>query len=394
MLLQWEGVLLKHLRELAVNIGRRPTGSWNNQRAAAYLVDQLTASNLEVAQQPFPCLDWHRGEAVLVAPETKIPLRSADYSGPCDAKGPLVSIGTLTALQESCLRGSIVFLHGSLTAEALSPKNFRFYNPAAHQEILALLEEKQPAGIITPSLQSDQYISVIEDGDFSIPCAVIALDAVPALLHLAGSSVRLFIGSRRRASHGSNVLAKTGRQGPRAILTAHFDTKPDTPGALDNAVGTAALLTLAEYWQERPLTDSVELVFFNGEDYFSNPGETLYFDTVLQRPHDIRWAANVDGIGLRESSQGAAAFGWPAQWKTDLEQAYHQNGIVAMEPWQQGDHMLYVLNDIPTLAFTSVGIFDIVDSVVHTADDTLDLVEPTKVLQVVRCLDELVRKFV
>ncbi len=386
-----EPSLNRHLHELVVKIGRRPTGSWHNQRAASYLSDQLRALGLAVSTQGFPCLDWTSGEAVLVAAERKVPLRPADYSAPCDAKGPLLPIGSLEQLQESSLGGAIVFLHDSLAREAMSPKNFRFYNPLEHQALIRLLEEKQPAGIITPSLQPDQYISVIEDGDFAIPCAVIGQEHVPELFHLAGASVRLFIGSRRRVAEGHNVLARMGGEGRRAVLTAHFDTKPETPGALDNAAGTAVLLALAQYWRQRGQDVPVELVFFNGEDYFSNPGETLYFDTVLAEPGNVTWAANLDGVGLRGSAQGAAAFHWPPAWQAALQQAQQLTDVAPLEPWPQGDHMLFVLKDIPTLAFTSVNIFSMVDTVIHTVHDTLELVDTGKLVQVSRCLDHIVQ---
>ncbi|MBC6498319.1 M28 family peptidase [Weissella confusa] len=65
-------------------------------------------------------------------------------------------------------KGRICVLTGELTAEVLMPKNFTFYNPESHQQIIAALESGEPAAIISVS-HSDEPTAVIQDGDFEIP---------------------------------------------------------------------------------------------------------------------------------------------------------------------------------------------------------------------------------
>lgn len=67
----------------------------------------------------------------------------------------------------------------------------------------------------------------------------------------------------------NNILVTlTGIGAPQEMLIvgAHFDAVPGSPGADDNATGTAALLELARVLKDRPMQRSVRLIFFNLEE--------------------------------------------------------------------------------------------------------------------------------
>ncbi|GJL77534.1 MAG: glutamine cyclotransferase [Nitrospinaceae bacterium] len=86
---------------------------------------------------------------------------------------------------------------------------------------------------------------------------------------------------------------KGTRKGPPILIGAHFDTRPyadeeSNPalqsrpilGANDGGSGTAVLLALAEYLKQNQDRRSVELVFFDGEDYGKKgSGENLLGST-------------------------------------------------------------------------------------------------------------------
>jgi len=59
-----------------------------------------------------------------------------------------------------------------------------------------------------------------------------------------------------------------GRESPDEVILvgAHFDSVPGTPGADDNASGTAAALELARVLKDRPMRRTVRIVFFNLEE--------------------------------------------------------------------------------------------------------------------------------
>ncbi|MCQ5003389.1 M28 family peptidase, partial [Escherichia coli] len=70
-------------------------------------------------------------------------------------------------------------------------------------------------------------------------------------------------------------------------------------GALDNGTGVATLLTLAEQLVETKLNHQLEFVLFNGEDYYSMPGEMTFMAQSLNQPEEYEFAINVDGAGMQ-----------------------------------------------------------------------------------------------
>lgn len=58
------------------------------------------------------------------------------------------------------------------------------------------------------------------------------------------------------------------------IIGAHFDTKPPSPGANDNASGCGLVLELARLLEANPAAPRVEFVFFGNEEYLLDaPGD-------------------------------------------------------------------------------------------------------------------------
>lgn len=97
------------------------------------------------------------------------------YSKGCSLEAELVAAGTLNELEQVLAKGKLLLLHDELTREQLMPKNFVFYNPDEHQQIIALLEEKEPGAILAATSRNAALAGgvypfpLIEDGDFQIP---------------------------------------------------------------------------------------------------------------------------------------------------------------------------------------------------------------------------------
>jgi aminopeptidase YwaD len=85
-------------------------------------------------------------------------------------------------------------------------------------------------------------------GEFDIPMLAVSGITGATLLEQAKKSVlriRLISDVRRTETTGRNVVAKFSADAPKLILGAHFDSVPGSPGANDNASGTAAILEMA-----------------------------------------------------------------------------------------------------------------------------------------------------
>ena len=56
------------------------------------------------------------------------------------------------------------------------------------------------------------------------------------------------------------------------------------------------------------------------------------------------------------------------------------------------DYMLFVMNQIPTIALTSKDIFNLIDKVIHTKKDNLNLVDYKEVVKVIKLIEKIVKR--
>lgn len=79
---------------------------------------------------------------------------------------------------------------------------------------------------------------LLEDSDFVIPSVTVSRQDGLFMVENAGATAKLNIISERRESTGSNVIGRRrGNSDRKIVICAHYDTKPGTPGAMDNAAG-------------------------------------------------------------------------------------------------------------------------------------------------------------
>jgi aminopeptidase YwaD len=250
-----------------------------------------------------------------------------------------------------------------------------FYNPENHQKIIKLLENKKPSGIVTIAHDDKAVFPIIEDGDFCIPSAYVSKSEGEKIISHINYEAALKIVSERKESQGANVIGlKQGKNKQKIVVCAHFDTKPTTPGAIDNASGTAVLLRIAELMRDKKIDNNLELVAFNGEDYYSVPGQMQYLnDNVME---NIALVINVDGVGIKNRKIGVAYINIEESRREKFLELHHEyKNIRQIEPWVQGDHSMFTMQGIPALAITSEDIFDLLESIIHSPEDTFDKVD-------------------
>ena len=394
--MQNKNELLKQIKhyiyELSVNIGERPTGSAANHRTENYIKQVFLRNEFQVQLQEFGCINWEKSQTTLKVGNTEVYVEPSPYSLPCDVQASIQVIENIFQLEKAELAGKIAVLRGELTQEPLMPKNFRFYNPEHHQKIIKLLEEKNPVAILTRSLNDKDLIPVFEDGDFDIPSAVISTNDEDLVIK-SNLPVYLKINTERKKATGANVIARKSQTCQnKFVVTAHFDTKPGTPGALDNATGVATLLVLSEMLKDTTaVAADIELVAFNGEDYFSTPGQMAYLDTYGDECNRIKLAINCDGLGLNNSKTGISLMECSEDY-IDLLESIRQNfsNIEQLLPWYQGDHMIFTSVGVPSLAITSTGIFGLMDNVIHTENDRPNLINPELIREVCFFVQEVI----
>ncbi len=396
----------EHLQRLCVDIPTRTVGSQGNRDATAYMSTALQTLGWEVETPAFQSLDWSESGVDLKAGERAFEALASPYTLPVLVSAPLVVASNAEELEAADLAGKVVLLRGHLTKEQLAPKNFPWWNPEEHRRIIAALEKGEPAAILAatgrnPELAGAVYpFPLIEDGDFDIPSAYMTEEEGQKLAVYAGREVNLEIRASRSIAEGFNMIARRGgrRAGAegapsdrgRYIVSAHIDAKRGTPGAIDDGTGVVVLLLLGELLADYDGKQMIELVAFNGEDYYAAPGERLY----LQQNEDLSAIAlviNIDGAGYYQGDTHFSLYECPEDLAARVREVLGGHGLVEGPQWYQGDHSVFVMAGRPAVAITS-DISEVSAQVTHTPKDAPDIVDSGKVAQIALSLRDFFAK--
>jgi aminopeptidase YwaD len=387
----------EYLDELCLHIPDRRVGSEGNQNATAFFADRMHSFGLNIENQAFDCIDWTQSGVSLTANGEAFSAFISPYSLGCRVEAPLVFVETVEALEKVDASGKILLLHGEIAKEQVMPKNFPFYNPDHHQHIIRVLEEKAPAAIIAATSRNPELVGglypfpLIEDGDFDIPSVYMTDVEGDRLLKSRAGKVSLEMNSTRIPSTGCNVVVrKSGSLQKRIVLCAHIDAKDGTSGALDNAAGVVVLLLLGELLGDYSGKYSVEIVAMNGEDHYSAQGQKEYIKRNAGTFDEIVFNINIDGVGYKDGKTAYSFYNLSPGISTMVRDVFsEQEGTVEGEQWYQGDHMIFVQNQVPAVAITSDQFMDLSIHITHTPEDTPDLVDVDKLMTLARSLKTL-----
>ena len=388
-----------YLNTLCAVKPNRRTGSPGNRQATDFFAAAIRAFGYEIDTTLFDCLDHINEGAVLTIDTADFEVFTSPYSLGCDVTAELVAVSTLEDLESANCEGKILLMYGPLSAEQLMPKNFVFYNPQHHQQLIALLESKQPAAIITATERSPDQVGalypfpLIVDGDFDIPNVHCRDTVGSTLVEYQGDLARLKIKAKRLPAKANNVIATLNGTAERKILlTAHIDAYEDTPGASDNASGTAVLLLAAEMLSDYRGQYALEIAAFNGEDHYSAGGQMDYLRRYGQDLPSIYLAVNIDDVGYIEGRTAYSFYECSEKVQEKASGAFSAYpGLCPGDPWYNGDHMIFVMNQVPAIAFTAELMPELMKTVTHTAADTPDLIDNRKLVEGAAALDALVR---
>ena len=110
------------------------------------------------------------------------------------------------------------------------------------------------------------------------------------------------------------------------------------------------------------------------------------FDQILMN-------INLDLVGAVDAKTAYSFYDLPDNWVQVVEQEFEsQDHLMKGDPWYQGDHMVFVMNQVPALALVSEKMEEILHHWVHTPADTLDKIDPQKLVEISQSLNHLLRK--
>jgi len=386
-----------YLRTLCIEIPSRRVGSEGNRAATDLFASVVKGFGFQTETPQFDCIDWVQDGVDLAVGDASFQALASPYSLGCRVRAPLLVVSTVDELEAAPVHGEVLLLRGELTKGQLMPKNFPFYNPDEHKRIIGLLEAKQPAAIVAatardPEMVGSQYpFPLIEDGDFDIPSVYMTDVEGERLAGHGGKTVRLESRARRFAATGGNVIARKGAGADRlVVLFAHIDARIGSPGALDNASGTIVLLLLAELLARYAGDMGIELVAMNGEDYYSNPGEQQWLRLNDGGFSEILLGINIDDVGYIRGRVAYSLYDCPDALASVIRTVFSAHGsLVEGPPWYQGDHGLFLLKQRPALALTAERLEEVMSSITHTAKDTPEMVDVSRLAETALALRDL-----
>jgi aminopeptidase YwaD len=392
---------LIYLNTLCNEITERCVGSEGNRQATYFFERELTSMGWETTMPEFEAMDWEESGAVLRSGDTYFDALVSPYSLGFKGEGELISASSVAELEALEGNGKFILLRGEIAKEQLMPKNFVFYNPVEHKRIIAILENSGARAIISATgrnaaLAGGVYpFPLIEDGDFNIPSVYLTEEEGEKLSLLTGKILFLESHSKRIPGKGFNVTGRRGKNdSQKIVVTAHIDAKKGTPGAIDNATGVIVLLLLADLLKDYKGDKMIEIVAFNGEDYYAVPGQMNYIAANQDSFGQVLLNINIDGAGFKEGPSAFSLFNLPDHLNSTIHATISQfPGICEGVLWPQGDHSIFLQFGVPAIAVSSRWFIDNVNDqdITHTPKDNVEIVDCSKLVEISLALDEFIR---
>ena len=391
----------EYLKTLCIDITERCVGSIGNRQATYFLEKELSLRNWETEMVEFEAIDWKENGAYLKSDDENFNVLVSPYSLGFRGEGELISASSIEELSKINAKNKIIFLFGEIAREQLMPKNFVFYNPEEHQKIISILENSGAKAIISATgrnaaLAGGVYpFPLIEDGDFDIPSIYMTEEEGLKLISKIGKVAFLESKSKRIPGKGYNVIGKKGNNNsPKIVVTAHIDAKKGTPGAIDNATGVIVLLLLSDLLKDYDGNKLIEILAFNGEDYYAVPGQMNYISTNKNNFNNILLNINIDGAGYEQGLSAFSLFNLPDEILQPTKKVINKySGITEGVKWPQGDHSIFLQFGVPAIAVSSKWFIDNIgdQDITHTPKDNIGIVDCNKIVEISQALNTLIR---
>ena len=386
---------------LTTEIGPRLAGTEAEARARAWAVAKLRSLGFaNVRIETFDLPVWVRGEekAWVTAPFPQ-PLIVAALGGsgatPAGGIEQVVvlfdSVEALTAAPAESVRGKIVFIDHAMVRTQDGSSYGAFIGPRAIGPTVA--SKKGAAALVIRSIGTDHHRNAhtglmrFTDGATPIPVGALSLPDAEQLVRIAkrGKPVRmrLLLTPRQTGVHQSgNVIADVPGRDPNAapiLVSCHLDSWDLGTGAVDDAAGCGIVTAAAKRVMAagRPLRP-IRIVWFGAEEVGLQGG----YDYRARHGKSPHYAIAESDFGAGRIWKVDSKFGKEREAEAKaLQVALKPLGIVAgaLDSADGSDIGPMIADGVPAVGLNQDGTeyFD----VHHTADDTLDKVDPEALRQ-------------
>lgn len=379
----------KTVRELSEKIGCRAPGSTKELDAAEYLKAQLAEAGLDAVIERFQSASHLVAKSSVTVSGKTFESMPSQFSAAGKVAGKLVFLGYENNSKingEEKLSGKIGLLMPS--ANVNIPQRINYLLRLENQGLDGLIVVSSGLDIITPKTVRYPEIK-------TMPIAVVSWRSGAELASLEGKKVDLeIIHEGKMRAESVNLVAKIPGKTKRWItVSAHMDSAAGSPGALDNAGGSAMLLELAKNFKGREFQNTIYFVFTGSEEYgmldMCGAGSEAFYK---RREDDIENCVahiEIDDIGNRLGMPDVQWAGSGKFLKTIKDAASGTSYKFNRKNNPSCDHGAAVKRGIPYMWLTDA-LFE--RPVYHTKEDKIDFMDFEKAASYYPFLEKEIEK--
>lgn len=391
----------KFVEGLTTEVGPRPAGTPSEARAREWALAKLKAmgfANARIEEYRMPV--WLRGEeeAAIVAPfPQKLAIIGLGNSASTGAKGiqaevvPFRTLAELEAAPEGSLKGKIAYIGHAMTATQ-DGSSYGYYG-VVRRKGPSVASRKGAIAVVIRSIGTDHHrvphtgVQMFDKGVTPIPAGALSVPDAEQLERVLarGKPVTLSLRLLSQAladQPSGNVIAEVPGSDPSAgiiVAACHLDSWDPGTGAIDDAAGCAIVSAAAAQVKAAGQPRRTIRLLLAGAEEVGGNGGAAYFAAHGKEPHSL----------VMESDFGADRV-WRVDFKLPPERAGLAKAVtLALSPLGigAGSQAASGGSDIGPLVEAGVPVIDLQQDgtryfdLHHTADDTLDKVDPAQLRQ-------------
>lgn len=319
-----------------VNLGPRVTGTPVMEKASAYLIEEYRKAGYVTEVQTFTYPKFADLGSTLTVNRATIQGRALNGSTTGKLKAPLVAVpnfGQPADFTSVNVKGAIALVRRG---------EIRFSEKARNAAAAGAV------GLVIVNSSSGNFYGSLAEA-VKIPVLALSGQQGQPLLEQARRlpvAADLNVNAHRRTVTGRNVIAHLqGVTQPTVLLGGHYDSVPGSPGANDNASGTAVVLALARSLSTSPIAQQTWFLAFDGEEDGLRGSRAFVSAAKPQFLSSLKGMLNFDMVGVNEQLRVG---GTPSL--TALAQAV-DSGIATIGSSAGSDHASFAAKSIPILFF-------------------------------------------
>ncbi|MDM9385752.1 M28 family peptidase [Chlorogloeopsis sp. ULAP01] len=278
--------------EALVNMGARVAGTPVMEKASAYLIEEYRKAGYVTEVQTFNYQKFVDSGSNLTIDGTTIEGKALNNTIPGKLNAPLVAVpnvGRTGDFEQVNVKGAIAIVRRG---------EIRFWekaeNAATAGAVGLVIVNNKPGNLDGGTLGEPP----------KIPVLALSSERGNSLLEQAQNTptnISLNVNAQQQVVTGRNVIAHLpGVIKPNIILGAHYDSVPGSPGANDNASGTAVVLALARNLSNTSLGRQAWFVAFDGEEDGLHGSRAFVNTAKPEFLSGLKGMLNFDMVGVNE----------------------------------------------------------------------------------------------